>query len=105
MFAAETDAEARHLATSLQQAFVNLRRGRPGPLPPPDDAFEAQLAPAERAMLDAAGACAVVGSAETVHRGLAAFAERTSADELIISAVRPRCAPPLFEIAAAVHAH
>jgi luciferase family oxidoreductase group 1 len=83
--AAETDAEARHLATSLRQAFANLRRGRPGPMPPPDDAFEQQLAPAERAMLDAALACAVVGSAETVHRGLAAFAERTSADELMIT--------------------
>jgi luciferase family oxidoreductase group 1 len=33
--AAETDAEARRLFTSLQQSFVNLRRGRPGQLPPP----------------------------------------------------------------------
>ena len=33
--AAESDAEARRLFTSLQQAFINLRTGRPGPLPPP----------------------------------------------------------------------
>ena len=36
VFAAETDDEGRRLFTSLQQAFVNLRRGHPGPLPPPD---------------------------------------------------------------------
>jgi luciferase family oxidoreductase group 1 len=35
VFAAPTDAEAQDLATSMQQAFVNLRTGRPGKLPPP----------------------------------------------------------------------
>ena len=35
----ETDEEARRLFTSHQQAFVNLRRGTPGPLPPPDPGF------------------------------------------------------------------
>ena len=39
VFAAETDEEGRRLFTSLQQAFVNLRRGRPGQLPPPDERF------------------------------------------------------------------
>src|SRR6185437_5392477 len=37
VFAAETDQQARRLFTSLQQAFLNLRRGRPGQLPPPVD--------------------------------------------------------------------
>ena len=36
-FVAETDAEAEHLFTSLIQAFINLRTGNPGPLPPPRD--------------------------------------------------------------------
>src|SRR5215212_11564934 len=40
VFAAETDGEARRLFTSLQQAFVNLRRGRPGKLPPPVETLE-----------------------------------------------------------------
>jgi len=35
--AAQSDAEAKYLFTSLQQAFINLRTGRPGPLPPPVD--------------------------------------------------------------------
>src|SRR5690606_26203063 len=55
--AAETDAEARRLFTSLQQAFVNLRLGRPGQLPPPVD--ELPLPPDAEAMLARALACSV----------------------------------------------
>ena len=45
VIAADTDAEARLLFTSLQQAFVNLRTGRPGQLPPPVENYEATLDP------------------------------------------------------------
>ena len=45
IFAADTDAEARRLFSSLQQAFLNLRRGRPGKLPPPIDDLECQPRP------------------------------------------------------------
>jgi luciferase family oxidoreductase group 1 len=83
--AAETDAEARFLFSSLQQAFVNLRTGRPGPLPPPVEDMDSRLDPSAKAMLGAALSCAVVGSGETVRAGLAAFAERTGADELIVT--------------------
>jgi luciferase family oxidoreductase group 1 len=38
--AADTDAEARRLFSSLQQSFVNLRSGRAAPLPPPVDDYE-----------------------------------------------------------------
>jgi luciferase family oxidoreductase group 1 len=102
VFAADTDAEARRLASSLQQAFVNLRRGRPGPLPPPVDAFEAGLAPFERAMLDDALACTVVGEPDAVRRGLAAIAARTGADELMVTSQTYDHAARLrsFEIAA-----
>ncbi len=84
--AAETDAEARRLYSSLQQAFVNLRSGRPGPLPPPVDDFEARLDPMARGMLDHALACSIVGSFETVRAGLASFVKRTRADELMVTA-------------------
>ena len=86
VFAADTDGEARRLFTSLQQAFVNLRRGQPGPLPPPVDDIEALLSPLERSMLAHSLSCAVVGSPETVRRGLDAFIARTGADELMITA-------------------
>src|ERR1700761_2508315 len=83
--AAETDEAARYHATSLYQAFVNLRSGRPGPLPPPVDGYYEQLDPGARGMLDHALSCAVIGGPDTVRRGLKAFAERTRADEVMIT--------------------
>jgi luciferase family oxidoreductase group 1 len=86
VIAAETDEEARYLFTSLQQAFVNLRSGRPGKLPPPLDGYEEGLDPAARAMIAHTLSCAVVGSPETVRKGISEFRERTGADELIVTA-------------------
>ena len=63
-----TDAEARLLFTSLQQAFVNLRTGRPGRLPPPVENYERDLDPMAKTMLGQALSCAVVGSPETVRQ-------------------------------------
>jgi luciferase family oxidoreductase group 1 len=96
MAAADTDAEARRLFSSVQQAFVNLRTGRPGPLPPPVDDMDARLDPMSRAMLDQALACAVVGSPDTVRRGLTALVERTGADELMVTS-------QIFDHAARIH--
>jgi luciferase family oxidoreductase group 1 len=86
IFAADTDAEARRLFSSLQQAFLNLRRGRPGKLPPPVDDFEAGLDRYGRAMLADALACSVVGGPETVRDGLRGFVASTGADELMVTA-------------------
>jgi luciferase family oxidoreductase group 1 len=85
VFAADTDQEGRRLMTSVQQAFLNLRRGRPGRLQPPMDGLMEQLNPLERAMLDEALSCSAAGSPETVRRGLQAFIDRTGADELMIT--------------------
>jgi luciferase family oxidoreductase group 1 len=86
VFAAESEAAARRLFTSLQQAFINLRRGRPGPLKPPEDGFEQTLAPFERAMLADMLSYTVVGTGEQVREGLAAIVARTGANELMIAA-------------------
>ena len=80
-FCADSDDEARLLFTSQQQAFVNLRTGRAGPLPPPDPDFQPDAQ--GQVMLDHALACAVVGSPATVKAGLDAFIARTGADEVI----------------------
>ena len=85
VFAADTDDEARLLFTSLQQAFVNLRRGRPPRLPPPVSDFDRQLAPAERAMIEHALSCTAIGGPEAVRAWLEAFIARTDADELILA--------------------
>jgi len=86
IFAAETDAEARRLFSSLQQAFLNLRRGRPGKLPPPVNDLEASLDRYARAMLADALSCSVVGGPETVRDGLRAFVAATGADEMMVTA-------------------
>ena len=85
VFAAESEAEARRLFTSLQQAFINLRRGRPGPLKPPAEDFESSLAPFERAMLADMLSFSVVGTREQVRVGMASIVERTAADELMVA--------------------
>ena len=84
VFAADTDQEARRLFTSLQQSFLNLRRGRPGKLPPPVDQFEVDRY--GQAMLDNALSCSVVGGPETVREGLQGFIGRTGADALMVTA-------------------
>lgn len=106
VFAAETDAEARLLFSSLQQAFVNLRSGRPGKLPRPVEGFEAGLDLRSRAMLDHALSCSVVGGPATVRRGIAEFVERTGADELMVTAQIHDHAARVrsFEILAEAHA-
>jgi luciferase family oxidoreductase group 1 len=101
--AAETNEEARLLRTSLLQAFVNLRRGRPGELPPPDASFEATMTPNEHALVEQMLTCSVYGDAETVQRGLRAFQQRTRADELMLTAhvFDHRARLKSYEIAAA----
>ena len=105
VFAADTDAEARFQASSWQQAFVNLRSGRPGRLPPPVQGYRDNVGPAERALLDSVLSCSAVGSPETVREQVAAFIERTGADELMVTsqvfdhAARLRS----YEILASVH--
>jgi luciferase family oxidoreductase group 1 len=86
VFAADTESEAQLLFTSLQQAFVNLRTGRPGMLPPPVADYASHLGPQEIGMLNNALSCTVVGTQTQVRDGLAEFAERTGADELMVTA-------------------
>ncbi len=86
VIAADTDAQARFLFSSIQQSFLNIRRGRPAKLPPPVADMDARMDRYARAMLDDALACAVVGSVETVRRGMEEFVARTGADALMVTA-------------------
>ena len=86
---ADTDEEARRLFTTQQQAFVNLRRGRPGLVPPPlasADGIDTFCSPIERAGIEQALACSAVGSPATVAVWVHAFVERHRPDELIVTA-------------------
>src|SRR4051812_1396895 len=114
VIAAGTDAEARRLATSQQMSFTGILRGARGLIQPPIDDIDAYWLPHEKFRALQMLACSVVGSVETVRRGLDALVERTRADELIVvsdvydfdarlrsfeliveaAAGGPRCPPP-----------
>jgi len=81
----ETDEEATLLASSQDQAFVRLRSGDPGKLPPPVPGYRDSLPEGARAMLERLAVARAVGSPETVAERIAAFVERTRADEIIVS--------------------
>jgi luciferase family oxidoreductase group 1 len=84
--AAGDDAQARRLFTTQQQSFINLRRGRPGLVPPPIEDIESYWTPTEKFGVQSALACAVVGGPETARQGLAAFIARHRPDELLLTA-------------------
>jgi luciferase family oxidoreductase group 1 len=104
--AADTDDEARFLASSGRQAFTSLRAGTPIRLPPPSREWEKAVAPFDPSAIESAPSISLVGSAETIAAGLEAFAARTRPDELIAVShiyehrARLRC----YELLTAVHA-
>ena len=85
VFAADTDDEAAFIATSAQQQVVALRRGTPGKLQPPVRTMDGLWSPAEEAQVRPTLSAAIVGSPDTVRRGLAGFIRRTGADELLVA--------------------
>lgn len=106
IFAADTDEEAKLLATSMQQSFVSLRSGMPRQLPPPVPGYYESLHPHDRAILDDVLACSAIGSPETVRRELKAFVELCGADEIIVASMIYDHAARLrsYQIAAEVNA-
>ncbi|WP_428310048.1 LLM class flavin-dependent oxidoreductase [Hydrocarboniphaga sp.] len=87
VFAADTDEEAQRLFTSLQQQFLKLRTGTPGLLPRPVSTMDGRWSPMEQAGIAQALSCSVVGSPETVERGIRRFIERYRPDELMLTAM------------------
>jgi len=85
-FAADSDEEATLLASSMMQAFVNLRAGMPAALPPPVAGYYDNLYPPQRAIIDHVLACSAIGGAATVKGRIEAFVAETGADELMITA-------------------
>lgn len=85
VFAAETDAEAKRLFTSMQVQFVNMLRDMRGRVQPPVDDIEAYWTPQEKAWVSGKLSRSFVGAAETVATGLRDFIAGHRPDELMIS--------------------
>ena len=86
VFAADSDAQARRIFTSMQMQFVNLRRGQPSPLNPPVDSMDDYWTEAEKVLVERATKYAVVGTPQVVRERLNEFISRTQADELMVTA-------------------
>jgi len=84
IIAAESDDEARRLATTQQMSFTNIFRGARGLSQPPIDDIETYWTPMEKAQAKRMLARSIVGSLDTVRKGMAALVEETQADELIV---------------------
>lgn len=82
---APTDEEARRLSTSMALAFARLTRGAPTPIPTVEEALAHAWTPAERAAAESFMASHVIGSPARVRDELVALAQRTRADELMIT--------------------
>ena len=82
--AADTDEEARYLFTTVQQAFTNLARGRPGPQQPPIKDIEQYWSPSEKLRASHMLTYAVVGAPDTVREGLQRLVSTTKADEMMV---------------------
>jgi luciferase family oxidoreductase group 1 len=85
VFAADSQSQARLVASSMQQAFVNLRSGRPSRLPPPRADFLEQLPRDAQLLLADVLGCSAIGTAAEIGTGIAAFIARTQCDELMIT--------------------
>lgn len=86
IFAADRMEDAELIASSMQQAFVQLRTGRPGKLPAPVARYKEQLPPSAQAMLAEVLSATSIGTPAEVERDLSDFLHRTDVDELIIGA-------------------
>jgi alkanesulfonate monooxygenase SsuD/methylene tetrahydromethanopterin reductase-like flavin-dependent oxidoreductase (luciferase family) len=84
VIAAESDREARRLATTQQMSFANIFRGARGPSQPPIDDIETYWTPLEKARAMQMLARSIVGAPHTVRAGLSALIAETAADELMI---------------------
>ncbi|MGH8155626.1 MAG: LLM class flavin-dependent oxidoreductase [Rhodanobacteraceae bacterium] len=85
VFAADSEDEARFLATSWQQSFVSLRSGHPGRLPPPVEGYAESLPPQAKELLNHVLSCTAIGTPDAVAAKIEAFIARTGADELIVT--------------------
>ena len=82
---AETDERAQWLAGPGRLAMVRLRSGRPGRYPTPEEAAAYSFTPMEKEIAKGIGRSSIVGSVDTVRRGLVELHERTGANELMIT--------------------
>ncbi len=85
IIAADSNRDAQYLFSSMQQAFVKLRRGESGPLPAPIENMEGFWSPSEQYGVERALAMSLVGDKAKIRHGLLATLRETEADEIMVN--------------------
>ncbi len=84
VFGAENIEEGEYLRTSSLQSYINLRKGKPGKLPPPKKNFYENISNEDKKLISGMTSCYSVGNCENLKSGLREFIDHTSANELIL---------------------
>ncbi len=102
LVAAETDDEARRLATSALQRHLRLIRGQSVFVPPPVETMAGRWSPAEQFAVESRMSAAAIGGPATIRERLGTFLQQTGVDELIFTSdlYEHRLRLRSFEIAA-----
>lgn len=85
IIAADSNRDAEFLFTSMQQAFVKLRRGETGKLPQPIQNIANFWSPAEQYGVQQALSMSLVGDKAKVRHGLLSLLRETQADEIMVN--------------------
>ncbi len=94
--AADSNRDAEFLFTSMQQAFVKLRRGESSQLPPPIEDINSFWSPSEQYGVQQALSMSLVGDKAKVRHGLQSILRETQADEIMVNG-------QIFDHAARLH--
>ncbi|GAA0646160.1 LLM class flavin-dependent oxidoreductase [Brevundimonas lenta] len=98
VFAADTDAEAQRLSTSMQQAFAAVVTGKPGRLKPPVDDITTVLDTRQLAAVESRLTYAAIGGRETVRTKLEEFIALTGVDEVMVTGMIHDLEPRLHSL-------
>ena len=85
VFCADTEDEARRMASSQELSFLQLRTGRPGPLPSPEQAASHPYTALDRQLMEQRGQHTVVGDPDQVAAQLGELVAKTGAQELMVT--------------------
>jgi luciferase family oxidoreductase group 1 len=85
VFCADTEEQARRMASSQELSFLQLRTGRPGPLPSPEQAANYPYTSLDRQLMEQRGQHTVVGDPKQVAEQLTELVARTGAQELMVT--------------------
>ena len=85
VFAADSEAEAVKMRTTMQQAFYRLRTGQPGKMPAPVDDISTVIPAGAQHQIDAALQVNATGTRDQVADQLRAIIDRYRPDEVILT--------------------